>query len=249
MPKHEPWYQDDKFWELWGPIMFNERRIANATEEIANLISLLNIEPGNRVLDLCCGIGRHSLELARRGFKVTGVDRTLYYLSVASSQAKKEKLDIEFVNEDMRNFRRPNAFDIVISMFTSFGYFENQDDDKKVVLNVYKSLKKGGRFLIDVNGKERLAAIFRERDWHREGDAIILEERKVTQDWSWMDNRWILIKDGKMYENSLSHRIYSATELKALLKDCGFSDVKVYGDFAGSPYDQNARRLITVAYK
>ena len=249
MAKQSTWYENDGFWELWGPIMFNARRIENTTEEVANLISLLDIKTGDRILDLCCGIGRHSLELARHGFEVTGVDRTLYYLSVAIVEAKKEKLKIEFVNEDMRKFHRPNTFDIVINMFTSFGYFENQDDDKKVVLNVYQSLKKGGRFLIDVQGKETLAAIFRERDWHREGGAIVLEERKVTQDWSWMDNKWILIKNGKIYENTLSHRIYSATELKALLKECGFNKVKVYGDLAGSPYDQNARRLVVVASK
>jgi SAM-dependent methyltransferase len=249
MPVRKPWYDDDSFWELWAPVMFSESRIATTSEEVGNIISLLNIKSGNKVLDLCCGIGRHSLELAMRGFKVTGVDRTLYYLSVASEQAKKEKLDIELVNADMRNFYRSNIFDAVISMFTSFGYFEDPDDDRKVVLNIYKSLKKGGRLIIDVNGKERLAAIFHERDWRREGDAFVLEERKVTRDWSWMENRWILIKDGKIHENTLSHRLYSAAELKTLLKDCGFRDVRVYGDFTGSPYDQKATRLMTVASK
>jgi SAM-dependent methyltransferase len=249
MPKQKPWHEDDGFWELWGSVMFNERRIANASEEVGNLISLLKIKPGNRVLDLCCGIGRHSLELARRGFKVTGLDRTSAYLSTASKQVKKAGLDIEFVNEDMRHFIRPKAFDAVICMFTSFGFFNDQADDRKVVLSMYQSLKKGGRFLIDVNGKERLAAIFRERDWHREGDAIILEERKVRQYWSWMEAHWTLIKDGKIYENKLTHRIYSAAELKTLLLDCGFSEVKVYGDFTGVPYDQNARRLIAIAFK
>jgi SAM-dependent methyltransferase len=249
MPGRKPWYDDDSFWELWSPVMFDERRIANTPEEINNLISLLNIKSRDKVLDLCCGIGRHSLELARRGFKVTGVDRTLYYLSVASAKANEEELDIEFVHEDMRNFCRPNGFNVVISMFTSFGYFENPDDDRKVAVNIYKSLKKGGRFLIDVQGKETLAAIFRERDWNRQGNSIVLQERKVTQDWSWMENRWILIKDGKIHENTLSHRLYSGSELKALLKDCGFSDVKVYGDFNGIPYDQHACRMIAVALR
>ncbi|HEX9896511.1 MAG TPA: class I SAM-dependent methyltransferase [Dehalococcoidales bacterium] len=249
MLKQKPWHENDDFWELWGPVMFNERRVADAPTEADNLISLLKIKPGNRVLDLCCGIGRHSLELARRGFKVTGVDRTADYLSAASKQAKKAGLDIEFVNEDMRSFRCPSTFNTAICMFTSFGFFEDPEDDRKVVLNMYQSLKKGGCFLIDVNGKERLAAIFRERDWRREDDAIILEERKVTQDWSWMEAHWTLIKDGKIRENTLTHRIYSAAELKALLTSCGFSEVKVYGDFAGSPYDQNAKRLVVVAKK
>jgi SAM-dependent methyltransferase len=249
MPGRKSWYNNDTFWELWGPVIFDERRIANTPEEVTNLIALLNMDPGDRILDLCCGIGRHSLELARRGFKVTGVDRTLYYLSVATAEATREKLNVEFVNEDMRNFYRPSSFNVIVNVFASFGYFENPDDDRQVVLNMYKSLKKGGRFLIDVQGKETLAAIFRERDWNRSGDDIVLQERKVSQDWSWMENRWILIKDKKIYENSLSHRLYSASELKSLLKDCGFEDAKVFGDFKGSPYNQRARRLIVVGYK
>jgi SAM-dependent methyltransferase len=249
MPKQKPWHENDDFWELWGPVMFNERRVADAPIEVDNLISLLKIDPGARILDLCCGVGRHSLELARRGLKVTGVDRTSAYLTQARKQSKKEGLNIEFIREDMRSFCRPSTFNAAICMFTSFGFFEDPMDDRKVVLNMYQSLKKGGRFLIDVMGKETLAAIFRERDWNRKDNAIILEERKVTQDWSWMEAHWTLIKDGKVYENTLTHRIYSAAELKSLLKDCGFSEIKVYGDFTGSPYDQNARRLIAVAYR
>ena len=115
--------------------------------------------------------------------------------------------------------------------------------------NVHRSLKPGGKFVIDVMGKEVLASVFRERDWREEDGALILEERKVSNDWSWIENRWILFKDGKRYENRLSLRLYSAAELETLLKSCGFASVNIYGDFTGTPYDHNARRLVVVASK
>ena len=87
MHESRPWHEDDTFWETWGPVMFTDQRLADAVEQVENVISLLGIKPGAHVLDLGCGVGRHSLELARRGFQVTGVDRTQRYLEQASQQA------------------------------------------------------------------------------------------------------------------------------------------------------------------
>lgn len=200
-------------------------------------------------MDLCCGPGRHSLQLARAGFSVTGVDRTKIYLEQARRQAKKEKLKVKLVHKDMRSFCRRDAFDAVINLFTSFGYFEDINDDRKVARNVYHSLKDKGVFLIQLMGKEVLASKFRERDWHERDNVLILEERKVCANWSWIENRWIMIKEGELEEFKVSHRIYSAVELAALLKDCGFATIDVYGDLSGAPYDRAAKMLVAVAHK
>jgi SAM-dependent methyltransferase len=251
METMKPWHEDDSFWETWGPLMFTPRKIADAVEEVTKIIKLLNIQPGSNILDLCCGIGRHSLELARRGYQVTGIDRTRVYLDKARKQAKKEGLDIEFAQEDMRLFLRPGAFDITISMFTSFSYFDDPQEDKHVVKNVFESLKTGGRFIIQMHGKETLAKIFTERDWNENKDdgAIVLHERKVSQNWNWMENRWIMLKGNKRIENKLSHRLYAGSEIAALLGDCGFTRVDVLGDLEGNPYDHTARQLVIVGYK
>jgi SAM-dependent methyltransferase len=243
------WHEQDAFWIKWAPLMFHERRWEIAEEEVANIISLLKVSPRASILDLCCGPGRHSLQLARTGFSVTGVDRTTTYLQEARKQAEKEGLDIEFIRDDMRDFCRPNTFDVAINLFTSFGYFEDLNDDKKVVTNAYRSLRESGVFLIDTMGKEVLARIFRERDWDEENGVLVLQERKVSRDWSWIENRWIMVKDGKADEYKVSHRLYSATELAALLKDCGFTAVDAYGDMTGAPYDHKAKRLVVVAHK
>jgi SAM-dependent methyltransferase len=249
MQRAEPWYEDDSFWEAWGPVMFSPVRIENAKVEVDKIINLLELEPGARVLDLCCGIGRHSLELARRGFKVTGVDLTRSYLKRVTAQAAEESLEAEFIREDMRRFLRPGAFDAVLSMFTSFGYFEDPDDDRKVVENVYQSLSPGGVFIIETRGKETLARAFQERGWNERDGVIWLEERRVSRNWSWMWNRWIMFKGSERIEHEISHRLYAATELTALLTGCGFSRAEAYGDLDGSPYDHKAQRLIVVGGK
>ncbi len=249
MGSAKPWHEEDRFWEVVAPFLFSERRRADAPEDVENLISLLGISPGAKVLDLCCGVGRHSLELARRGFQVTGVDRTKLYLDEAIKRAEAEGLTLEFLQDDMRTFCRTGAFDIVINLYTSFSYFENPEEDRQVVMNVYRSLKRGGAFLLELMGKEVLARIFRERDWREEDGAIILEERRLSRNWGWIDNRWIILRDGEKQEFKVCHRLYSAVELSSLLGECGFDRVDAHGDLAGSPYDHTAKRFVVVARK
>ena len=157
MQEAQPWHEQDEFWETVAPILFAQRRWSDAPAEVEEVVSLLGIGPGAHILDLCCGVGRHSLELARRGFRVTGVDRTRLYLDRASKQAEAEGLKIEFVQDDMRTFCRPDAFDVVINLFTSFSYFEDPEEDRQVLVNVYRSLKPGGVFVLEMLGKEILA--------------------------------------------------------------------------------------------
>ena len=243
------WHEEDAFWTKWAPFIFFERRWEQARGEVADIISLLKVSPGASILDLCCGPGRHSLQLARSGFSVTGVDRTKMYLEKARKQAEKEGLEAEFIQNDMRTFCRPDTFNVVINLFTSFGYFEDMNDDRRVAENVYRSLRENGVFLIDTMGKEVLARVFRERDWYEVNGILVLQEHRVSRNWSWMENRWIMVKDGKTEESRLSHRLYSAAELTTLLRDCGFSSIDVYGDLTGTPYDHTAKRLVAVAHK
>ncbi|MCK4756837.1 MAG: class I SAM-dependent methyltransferase [Thermoplasmata archaeon] len=240
------WHEDTEFWNTFADTMFSEARREETPKEVADIIAMLGIEPDSHILDLCCGVGRHSLEMARIGYKVTGVDRTKTYLDIARQKAADDNLDLELLEGDMRTFIRPDTFDAAINLFTSFGYFEDPEEDKQVVMNVYNSLKSGGVFLMDMGGKEVIARIYQERDWREEQNGtLLLQERKITKDWSWLDNRWIRIsKSGERQEYMVSHRLYSAIELKSLLEDCGFRDVKVFGNFEGVPYDQNARRLV-----
>jgi SAM-dependent methyltransferase len=244
-----PWHEDDAFWETVGPVLFSTRRWEATPREVEAMVTLLGLSPGARVLDLCCGVGRQSLELVRRGFRVTGVDRTASYLREARRRAAEEGLEVEFVQEDMRTFVRAGAFDAVINYFTSFGYFSTEEEERQVLANANTSLRPGGLLLMDMMGKEILARVFTERGWHEEDGMLILEERKLAPDWSSLDNRWIIISDGERQEVNLTVRQYCASELCRLLGEAGFEKVDVYGDLRGAPYDMQAKRLVVVAHK
>jgi len=247
MQDENQWYEDNHLWEAMADTMFSFERWDAASKEIDSLLKTLDIQPEAHILDLCCGPGRHSLDLARRGFKVTGVDRTTHYLDMARDKAAWEGLKIEWVQEDMRRFVRAGAFDVALSMYTTFGYFENPEDERRVARNVFDSLKPGGRWVIDLMGKEVLARIYQARDWMEKDDTIMMEERIISPDWSHMNMRWILLKDGRKDEFKLRLWLYSAVELVELLKSVGFSKVESYGDLDGGPYDIKAKRLITIA--
>ena len=243
------WHEKIDFWERFAPFLFTEGHWESAVDDVNHLVELLDVQVGDSILDVCCGPGRHSLEFARRGFKVTGVDVTSSYLREARSRAKEQDLSVEFIQEDARRFCKSETFQGVILMYTSFGYFEDQKENLQVLANVRESLKVGGKLVIDVMGKEVLARIFQAKDWQEKDGIIFLQDRKISRDWSWIENRFLVIDGSDRYEVEVSHWLYSAAELSGLLAEVGFESFQCYGDLAGSPYDHKARRLICVAQK
>jgi len=212
-------------------------------------IRLLDFK-GSSVLDLCCGPGRHSLALAERGLTVTGVDRTEFLLEKARAEANSRGLEIEWSQQDMRDFVRPESFDLALSLLTSFGYFNNKDEDKKVLENIYLNLREGGYCLIDVFGKEVLARIFQPTRSDDLSDGSVLIQRcEIFDDWTRLRNEWILIKGDKAKTYRFHHTIYSGQELRGLLEGVGFRDVRPYGDLDGNEYGPEADRLIIVGRK
>jgi len=244
------WHEDDSFWEVVDPFMFPAERWATTPDEVTHIIALTSIHPKAAILDLCCGPGRHSLEFARRGYQVIGVDRTAYHLDKARNVAKAEGLGIQFVQADARHFRRPEHFDLAVNLYTSFGYFSDPEEDRQLLVNVYESLRPGGKLVMELMGKEILARIFQPRGWSEAEGMFKLEDRKIRQDWDWIENRWIIIHKGQQFEYDVSHRLYSATELKHLLHQAGFFRMEVYGSLGGDlPYDHQAQRLVVMAAK
>src|SRR5947209_11684902 len=122
------WFENDDFGRELYPFMFSDERFPATPEEVGPILALTHCNSGS-VLDLCCGPGRHSVELSQRGFKVTGVDRSPFLLEKARDHAAKSGASIEWVKQDMREFVRPASFDLACCLFTSFGYFEDEQDD------------------------------------------------------------------------------------------------------------------------
>jgi len=243
------WFEDESFWRALYPYMFDKRRFAAADEQVRNIIKLTGIRRG-AVLDLCCGPARHSVALARRGFQVTAVDRTRYLLNKARRRAKSARARIEFVRADMRDFVRPRVYRLALNLWTSFGYFDNKDDDVRALGNMFASLAPGGVCVLDVFGKERLARMRAPATVSRHDDgSLLIELHEIFDDWTRIRNEWILIKGNKVRRFPFHHTLYSGQELSDRLRQAGFANVKLYGDFDGQLYGPDAPRLVAVARK
>ena len=243
------WFEDESLWVETYPYMFSPTRFVAAEEEIDPLLRLIGVRPQS-ILDLCCGPGRFAVPLARRGFRVTGVDRTTFFLDKAKERAAAENVAIEWIQEDMRTFVQPSAFDLAISMFTSFGYFDDKAEDLTVLRNVHESLRPGGALVMDVVGKERLARTFQPTNSRKQPDgAVVIDRREVYDDWTRVRMEWTIIKGNAVRVFTIHHTVYSGQELKDRLAAVGFGDVRLYGSIDGAPYGREADRLIAVARK
>ena len=246
------WFDDDALWECVESFLFSQFRSAeSAVREVEQILGLVYPPHCAPVLDLCCGPGRNALEFSRRGFRVTGVDRTIRYIEKARAAAASEGLPVEFILDDMRRFRRPAAFAPALNLFSSFGYFTDPEENLEVLRNLHESLMPGGTVLLEMTGKEQLARDFKPHTWHRHpaGDEYLLEERVVRDGWSLLENHWIYVRGREQKVFTWTIRLYSGAELMDLLYKVGFSVVHLYGSLAGTPYDHTTQRLVAVAVK
>lgn len=238
---------DEKFWTEFKNLLFAEEKLESTQEEIKNIIGLADLEEGSKVLDMPCGVGRHSIELQKKDFNVVGVDKTSEY--VEDAKRKDESQEIEFVNEDMKDFRRENSFDVVLNWWNSFGYFEDKEDDRQMLENIHASLKQDGVLVMDLWSKELAAMNDFSPHWSEQDGIYNLEEGKPKDDWKKVERTWIKVEDGETVEYTWEQRLYAASELEQMLEQVGFSEVEFYGNVEGDDYDEEADRLIVVATK
>lgn len=247
-PYQKGWFADTDFWVNYGPLMFNPQSWEDAWFDIKNLIKLTHLKSGMNVMDSCCGVGRHSIELAKSGMKVTGIDITAPYIEAATETAGDMELDIDFVCDDVRKYVKKDHFDLAVNLYTSYGYFESQSDEEKYLQNIFDSLKSGGRFLIDTISKEALARDFVEDEWFEEEGNLICLGFEIIEEFSRLVNRWMIVSpDGTRQDYKFSHKIYSAVEIRLILSAAGFIDIEVFGSMEGDVYDHKVKRLIVSA--
>ncbi len=243
------WFENDVLWRELYPYVFPVERVAAAAGQVTRILALAGVT-GGAVLDLCCGPGRHAVEFARRGFTVTGVDRSRFLLERARESADAAAATVEWVLDDMREFERPATFDLACNLFTSFGYFKREEDNLRVLRNVWESLRDGGTFVLDMVGKERMERQGMEARHTRFADgAVLIQQPHVREDWTRLDSQWTVVKAGQSRSYQFEHYLYSGQGLQDRLHSCGFAGVSLYGDLQGSPYGPEATRLVAVARK
>ncbi|PWB65079.1 MAG: hypothetical protein C3F14_05880 [Deltaproteobacteria bacterium] len=241
-----PWYEtifDERYPELFGPL---ER---DPEEEVSRIVDLLSLPPGASVVDLGCGRGRHAIPLSRRGYRVTGVDLSYKMLRLACERADREGIAVEWVREDMREFVRLGAFDACLSMFTSFGFFNDQENEK-VLRNVSASLKEGGTLLLDLrNAQKGLAG--EEEDLEKTmgvpAGRLRLHVHFDRQTGRAHAEHELTRPDGIRISSAFDVRIYSEEELNGMLGRAGMHVTAVYGSLEGSLFTPGAERMVVIA--
>ena len=247
--RRKEWFDDEGFWRLLYPFMFGPERFVAAVSEVDQALSLTRPR-GKVALDLCCGPGRFAIPLARRGYRVTGVDRTRFLLDKARARGRRAGLGVEWVLADMRDFVRPETYHVVFNLFTSFGYFDARDEDVAVLRNVYRSLRPGGVLLMDMTGKETLARVFQPTTSELLPDGSrLVQVHEVFDGFSRVRNEWILIRKGRARSFRFHHTVYSGQELVDRLMAVGFAEVRLFGSLRGEEYGVDAMRLVAVARK
>jgi len=228
-------------------LLFAEDKLEESKEEIEKIIELADLEPGMKVLDMPCGVGRHSIELQKKGFNVVGVDKTSEYVDEAKE--KDDSSEIEFIKEDMKSFKREQSFNVVLNWWNSFGYFENKEDDRQMLENIHASLKQEGVLVMDLWSKELAAMNDFSSHWSETDGIYNLEEGRPKDDWKKVERTWIKVEDGETVEYTWEQRLYAASELEQMLKQVGFSNIDFYGNVEGDGFDEEADRLVVVARK
>lgn len=241
------WSEDEAFWEAMEPALCAPGRLGLAEGDVAAILACVEPPPNARVLDLGCGPGAHAIALARRGLRVTGVDTSRRLLDRARAAAETGGAQVEWVEADMREFRRPGGFDLVCSLYASFGYFD-EGQNRRVLENVRASLSPGGTLVLDLVGREAAARHWQERRRHEIDGVLYLEHATVVDNWSWMASDWTVVRDGRQADFRVRQRLYASNELRDLLFSAGFASVRLAGGLDGrTPYDDSARRLVAVA--
>lgn len=227
------------------------------TAEVDLFTSALNMKKESVVLDLCCGQGRHALELARRGIvKVDGMDRSHFLITRAKASAKKDNLCVKFREGDARKLPyRDQKYDYVMLMGNSFGYFENANDDMSVLSEVFRVLKPKGKILIDVSDGEYVTNHYEPRSWEWiDADYFVCRERSLSADKSRLISREVITgsKKGVVADQFYAERLYSKKSIMNLLSKAGFKQVQAHANIETlSKRNQDlgmmARRIIVTA--
>jgi SAM-dependent methyltransferase len=247
----DPRWYEGFFENEWLDLIALARDGERTVGEVDFLVDKLALEPGASVLDLACGHGRHSLELTRRGYRVTGVDLSPRSLELAREAAASEGLDVEFVQSDMRELAFEARFDAAINLFSSFGYFESDDEDRAVVESVVRALRPGGRFLIDTLNPLGLAARYQPRRWEEAANGVVmLDERE----WDLVEGRnralWTFIRpDGTRSELRHVFRTYAPWELARLMREAGLEIEGCWSAFEDAPLSHDSWRMALLGRK
>ena len=255
------WFNTQEYLDL-----YKHRDTTDAKKIVTLILKNIRLKKNSKVLDLACGNGRHSVLFAKKGFNVLGIDLSPFLINQAKSKLKadykKHKNNLRFEIRDMRDIHHNNEFDLVVNLFTSFGYFEKNSENVRVVRSISKSLKKSGYFFFDfLNGaylKRNIVPfnIKKARPGRsRKGNQnIIIQVREIKA--GFVKKNIIILKNPEnskypqIYNFYEKIKLYSVNDFRKIFNTNGLKICKIFGDYYGNRYNSlKSERLIILAQK
>lgn len=240
---YEEWFGRD-YLEVYA-----HRNREEAVKQVDFLERVLGLKKGTRIFDLCCGSGRHSIELTRRGYEVIGMDLSCELLEQAQLDLEKAGIAVTLIRGDMRNIPYQDYFDTVINCFTSFGYFEKEEENLQVLYAIARALKPSGKFLIDYLNHDYIVKNYIPRSEEERSDIRIIQERSIDAIGGRINKTITLIKGDqkKVYKESV--RAFTYPEMQRMTSSAGLVIEAVYGDYEGKSFTWESPRMILVGRK
>lgn len=227
----EDWFADPRYLKL-----YSHRNLVEASGAVELILQRSRLKAPADVLDLACGAGRHAVALARHGFKVTAVDLSATLLNAAHHNAEEHGVEIDFIQSDMRAIRFENRFDLVVQLFTSFGYFATREEDAEVLHHVRRALRPGGWYALDLIDPAWLEGhIVPENMTWMEGASVV--ERRAIEGDRVVKQIEIRGDDGDVAHFSEQVRLYKPQEIDTMLRSAGLEPVEWFGNYEGEPFD------------
>jgi len=231
--------------EMWSAALPPEA----TTADVDFLVRELGLHPGAHVLDVPCGHGRHSIELARRGFQMTGVDLSREEIDEAKARAAAAKVDVEWRHGDMRDLTWDAELDGAFCFGNSFAYFP-PDATRQFLHAVARGLKPGARFALDTGmAAECILPRLNEREWARFGDILFLEENHYDAAESCIETTYTFLRGSEAHTQKGLQWVYTARELREVLAQAGLVTLHLYGSPEGAPFEVGSPHVLLVAEK
>lgn len=227
-------------------LVYKHRSQEEADQQIASILPLLDLRAEDHILDLCCGTGRHSVALAKAGYRVTGLDLSETLLTYARQQG--EGLPVTYMQGDMRELPfKDGTFNVVLNLFTSFGYFIDDSENEKVLQEISRVLERGGRYLIDFLNRDYVQKNIHPLTERQDSGLTIREERTIDGEYV---KKKIIITEGadkRTYRERV--KMYTREEMQQMIEGSGLTVDRILGGYDGANYSADTPRMMFFGHK
>lgn len=244
------WYK-----EIWSLDIKSQSWIEDTQRQVDFMINIMKLSGNERILDLACGFGRHSLEFARRGYQVVGVDITKDYIEDAQKELKKESLPVEFIQSDVRDIHFNQEFDVVLNMADgAIGYLENEEENLKIFDVISRALRPGGKHFMDIMNADYADTHFPCNQWEAGKQGLTLsrfewnKESKILL-YGQIDYKYGTPLTQPIFEEGFPTRLYHSYEIDQILKERNMKVIKEIGTFDGKPASPNEIQMMVYSKK